>query len=47
MGGHNRIPEAQLARLLRGLGEVVDENGGSFAMRYTTVALVADRLSAG
>jgi SAM-dependent methyltransferase len=47
MGGHNRIPEAQLVRLLRGLGEVVDENGGSFAMHYTTVALVADRLSAG
>jgi SAM-dependent methyltransferase len=43
MGGHSRIPAARLAQLLDGLGQVVDENGGSFTMSYTTVAVLADR----
>lgn len=45
MGGHNRIPEARLAELLKGLGEVVDRHGGSFTMDYATLALTADRFN--
>jgi SAM-dependent methyltransferase len=44
MGGHNHIPEDQLARLLDGLGRVVDEHGGSFTMNYATIAVTAGRV---
>ena len=40
-GGHSRLPAAQLEALLAGIGAIVDSRGGSFAMHYTTVALVA------
>ena len=43
MGGHSRIPEARLAELLKGLGDVVDKHGGSFTMINATIAITADR----
>lgn len=43
MGGHSRMPEDNLAELLRGMGDVVDQHGGSFTMHYATLALVADK----
>lgn len=43
MGGHSRIPKHALHALLDGLGRVVEENGGSFVMSYTTVAVIAKR----
>jgi SAM-dependent methyltransferase len=46
-GGHNQIPPDKLAELLAGLGDVVDGAGGSFTMRYTTVAVTATRTGAG
>jgi SAM-dependent methyltransferase len=42
-GGHSQIPKAELEKLLTGIGEVVDEMGGSFIMRYTTVVVSASR----
>jgi SAM-dependent methyltransferase len=39
-GGHDRLAPATLASLLTGLGEAVDAAGGSFTMRYATLALV-------
>lgn len=43
MGGHNRVPADRLAELLDGLGNVIDEHGGSFTMTYATIALIASR----
>lgn len=42
MGGHNRIAGDQLSQLLDGLGQVIDDHGGSFTMRYSTVVTLAD-----
>jgi SAM-dependent methyltransferase len=42
-GGLNRIAPEKLAALLDGLGTAIDRAGGSFEMRYATVALVARR----
>jgi hypothetical protein len=43
MGGMNRVPAANLSRLLNGLGEAIDTAGGTFTMNYTTVAVAATR----
>jgi SAM-dependent methyltransferase len=43
MGGHNRLPPAQLQELLAGTGAAVDEIGGSFVMSYTAVVVTAVR----
>jgi SAM-dependent methyltransferase len=44
-GGHSQIPPAKLAELLAGIGAVVDAVGGSFTMRYATLAVTAARTS--
>lgn len=41
-----RLPPDQLARVLDGVGEVVDSVGGSVTMAYTTVAVTARRAGA-
>ncbi len=41
LGGHNRLPVATLEELLTGIGDAVDEVGGSVPMSYTTVAVTA------
>lgn len=46
MGGHNRIPEDKITRLLDGLGNVIDDHGGSFTMCYAAIAITADRTTA-
>jgi SAM-dependent methyltransferase len=46
MGGHGSIPADRLTRLLDGFARVIDDNGGSFAMDYATIAITADRLAA-
>ena len=45
-GGHSQIPPAALQELLAGIGAAIDAVGGSFTMRYTTVAVTAARRSA-
>lgn len=40
-GGHNRIAPEKLAELLAGLGAAIDAAGGTFTMRYATLALVS------
>lgn len=40
---HALLPPETLADLLDGLGEAIDDAGGSFVMRYDTVALVTRR----
>ncbi|HWK28696.1 MAG TPA: class I SAM-dependent methyltransferase [Solirubrobacter sp.] len=40
-GGHSRFAPAKLEALLTGLGDAIDAAGGSFAMDYATVAVVA------
>ncbi|MDR7381498.1 class I SAM-dependent methyltransferase [Promicromonospora iranensis] len=42
-GGHGRFPEPVLAELLAGLGEVVDEAGGTVVMPYRSVAVATHR----
>ena len=42
-GGINRLPSNKLEALLRGVGEVVDANGGMIVINYTTVAAIAER----
>ena len=42
-GGHTRIPPEKLAGLLTGIGNVIDEAGGSFTMGYTAVVVTAKR----
>ncbi|WP_216216255.1 class I SAM-dependent methyltransferase [Amycolatopsis aidingensis] len=42
-GGHGRFPEARLAEVLAGIGAAVDDRGGSFPMRYTTLVVSAVR----
>ena len=40
--GHDRIPAERLAELLSGLGTAIDDHGGSFTMRYATLAVLAE-----
>jgi SAM-dependent methyltransferase len=47
LGGMNRVPGDKLAELLAGLGAAVDAAGGSLTVDYTTVAVSAERTSAG
>jgi hypothetical protein len=42
-GGHSQIPPAQWQQLLAGIGAAIDALGGSFTMRYATVAVTAAR----
>jgi len=42
-GGHAQIPPAKLHELLSGLGDAVDEVGGSFVMGYATLVVTAVR----
>lgn len=42
-----RLPRERLAELLDGAGAAVDKAGGSFTMRYATVAVTATRTGAG
>lgn len=43
IGGHGQIGPAKLAQLLAGIGAAIDAVGGSFTMRYSTVAVTARR----
>jgi SAM-dependent methyltransferase len=43
-GGHSRIPADKLRALLAGMGDVIDDHGGSFPITYTTVMIGATRL---
>jgi SAM-dependent methyltransferase len=45
-GGAAQVPAATLQELLNGIGAAVDEAGGSFVMRYATVAVTAARSGA-
>jgi SAM-dependent methyltransferase len=40
-GGHTQLPPDALAELMAGIGAAVDTLGGSFTMRYTTVAVIS------
>jgi SAM-dependent methyltransferase len=42
-GGHSRIPAGKLRELLAGIGDVIDDHGGSFSLTYTTVMVGATR----
>jgi hypothetical protein len=42
-GGFSRLPAATQQALLAGIGAAVDALGGSFTMRYATVAASAAR----
>jgi SAM-dependent methyltransferase len=42
-GGHSQLPPAQQQQILAGAGAAIDAVGGSFTMRYTTVAVTAAR----
>ena len=44
--GSARIPAAKLDALLDGMAEVIDAAGGSFTMRYATVATAAVKVGA-
>jgi SAM-dependent methyltransferase len=46
LGTLTRLPPDQLAEVLDGVGAAIDAMGGSFTMRYTTVAVIAARTSA-
>ena len=46
LGAHGEFPPAVLAELLAGLGNVIDQAGGSFVMRYATVAVTAAAVGA-
>jgi len=43
-GGHAQLGRAMLEDLLAGIGAAIDAVGGSFTMRYTTVAVTTARL---
>ena len=45
-GGHSQFPPAKLDALLAGIGAVIDSAGGSFTMRYATLAVTAARTGA-
>ena len=42
-GGHSRLPADRLQALLAGMGEVIDAQGGSLTVTYTTVMIGATR----
>ena len=42
-GGHNQFPPAKLEALLEAIGDAVDRVGGTFSMRYATLAVTAAR----
>jgi SAM-dependent methyltransferase len=42
-GGHTQLPPAKLQELLTAIGAAIDAVGGSFTMRYATVAVTAAR----
>jgi SAM-dependent methyltransferase len=42
-GGHSQLPPATVAEVLAGIGAAIDAVGGSFPMRYTTMAVIAVR----
>lgn len=44
--GSARLPAAKLDALLDGMAEVIDAAGGSFTMRYATVATAAVKVGA-
>lgn len=46
-GALTRLPPDDVARVLDAVGAAVDAMGGSFPMRYATVALTAERLAGG
>ena len=46
-GGLTQLPPDKLARVLEGVGPVIDAMGGSFTMPYTTVAVSAARTGHG
>jgi hypothetical protein len=45
-GDHSQLPPAKLEDVLAGIGAAIDAMGGSFTMRYTTVAVTAARTGA-
>jgi hypothetical protein len=45
-GGHSLLPAAKQAELLAGVGAAIDSVGGSFTMRFTTMAVTAARTGA-
>ncbi|MCX4744084.1 class I SAM-dependent methyltransferase [Kitasatospora sp. NBC_01287] len=45
-GGHHQLPPAVLDEVLLGVGTAIDAVGGSFTMRYTTLAVTAVRTAA-
>ncbi|CAM5672372.1 Class I SAM-dependent methyltransferase OS=Streptomyces rimosus subsp. rimosus (strain ATCC / DSM 40260 / JCM 4667 / NRRL 2234) OX=1265868 GN=SRIM_038490 PE=4 SV=1 [Streptomyces rimosus subsp. rimosus] len=42
-GSHTRLSPAELDRVLAGIGAAIDAVGGSFTMRYSTLAVAAKR----
>lgn len=45
-GGNSQLPAGQREALLTGMGAAIDAAGGSFVMRYATVAVTAARTGA-
>ncbi len=45
-GAFTRLPPAELAEVLEGVGAAIDAMGGSFTMPYTTVVLTTTRTAA-
>lgn len=45
-GAFTQLPSDKLAQVLAGVGAAIDAKGGSFTMRYTTVAVTATRTRA-
>ncbi len=43
-GGHSLLSAADMDALLTGIGGAIDEHGGRFVMRYTTVTVTASRV---
>jgi hypothetical protein len=43
-GGHSQLPPEQLDRLLTGIAAAIDASGGSFTIRYASVAVTASRI---
>lgn len=44
-GGLTRLPQDKLTEVLRAVGAAIDRAGGSFTMKYVTLAAVAVRIS--
>jgi hypothetical protein len=45
LGALTQLPPDKLAEVLEGVGAAIDAMGGSFTMRYATVAVTAARIS--